>query len=95
MSDSDSHCSICYEKFGREALLMDGPSNSDIETTCKHFFYTCCWEEMRQIAEYSDILCPLCRVDVTDWLLTHYRLDSKEEDESEEREDNEDEDNDD
>ena len=75
MSEHATHC-ICGHSFGRDGdLPMDGPRNSDIETECNHWLCTDCWSRRR---DNNLPLCPLCSVDISEWLFSEYPLDNDE-----------------
>src|SRR4051812_24583338 len=68
--DTEQNCPICYEEYNRDSgVLMDGPSNSDLPNQCLHWFCVSCCEQLF----YNKMTdCPICRADITDWLLSHY-----------------------
>lgn len=63
----DNTCLSC----GDEKILLDGPSNSDVETNCTCFLCVRCWQE---VFDSGDFTCPVCSEDVSEWLESHYPL---------------------
>lgn len=65
------NCPICYEP--RDYAPIDGPSNSDIPTECRHFLCIHCWENIWELGKSE---CPICRTNVVEWLYSHYPMDT-------------------
>lgn len=60
-------CCICLDNFD---WPFDGASNSDIETECEHYFCVRCLHKM--FDNKDDIMCPLCRRDISEWWYSHH-----------------------
>jgi hypothetical protein len=59
--NKEKNCVICFESN----CIFNGPSNSDIDTDCTHYFCVDCIQRMYQ----EDVnCCPICRRDWTDWI---------------------------
>lgn len=80
-------CPICYREYGMQPcgerfLCKDGVDNSmhRDENSCPHYFCVGCLQDLCEKNEppYS---CPLCRVDITEWLLENYYDDSDDDNE--------------
>lgn len=65
-------CSICMLTYDEMGHAFDGPSNSDIDTDCIHYFCTLCLHKMFDNKYENDIKCPLCRRDISDWWESHH-----------------------
>lgn len=65
-------CPVCFRS--EEEIVWDGPCNSDVPTKCSHWLCTECWMEIRAKARcrhckyLREVLCPLCREDITEWV---------------------------
>jgi hypothetical protein len=67
-----THCPICYEALsGKDA---DSPLLSDIPSTCTHWCCKECWQKVAS----TNAECPICREDLSPWLLQHGKLTTKE-----------------
>lgn len=72
--DPSDGCGICYEIEGR---VFDSPRESEMDSTCLHYLCTECWQS---ILDTEDLRCPICRVDITDWITNYYPLSEDESD---------------
>lgn len=62
-------CPICEQTD----FSYDGPWNSDIPTTCTDQICSGCWQQIYDETDGGfNAQCPICDVDVSEWLLTHY-----------------------
>ena len=58
-----SECPVCYESLnGKES---DSPLLSDIPSKCTHWLCKECWQKVAGM----DAQCPLCREDLSPWLI--------------------------
>lgn len=65
---SDTNCPICYVEYDRDkCILKHGPSNTDIEDPCPHYF---CVDCLRDLQERRILNCPICRKDWSEFILT-------------------------
>ena len=62
------NCPICYE----ENTINDGPMNSDFITDCTHFLCVQCWQEIYKQGNGYVYSCPLCREDISEWIIQMY-----------------------
>jgi len=85
MPYSDENCPLCLIKYDREkCILKDSIDNSDIASSCKHYFCGDCLRKVyaklrREFAKniHYKMRCPFCREDWTHWLFTHYTPDDE------------------
>ena len=60
-------CPICFQ----QAFEFDGPpfwdspKYHDVDTTCTHELCDFCWDDIYKV---GDRRCPICRVDLHEWL---------------------------
>ena len=77
MSDKDTECCLCYESYGNQPngtwLCMDGIKNSFFDIQCNHWFCVKCIYKMKK--QPTPWLCPLCRLDWTEFIESHYDSD--------------------
>jgi hypothetical protein len=80
-NETDETCPICLEAYDREiGRLKDGIQNSGYESNCPHWCCCMCWDTMYK-QNNDTYSCPICKMDITDWLKTHYDSDDDEEEE--------------
>ena len=79
----DILCSICFatrqDFVENPELVTDGPSNSDIPTSCIHYFCCTCLHKMFEGKCSGCISCPVCRENIHEWWYgSHYPVHSYE-----------------
>ena len=76
-----THCPICRRQYSRDDyILKNSPDNTDYESDCHHWFCNDCFQEMYETRNTD---CPICNVDLSEFLEIYYGESDKEE-ESEE-----------
>lgn len=98
VAESSNECPYCERTSaecphcGEIGHVMDGPSNSDIPTTCPHYLCMHCWEEIYRetIDDESLATCPICEINVSNWLICHYGDIEEDENNASEEDENDD-----
>ena len=66
--NAEGECPVCFRDFEGESLDKDCPMNSDIPTRCTHWLCTECWHDL---AWQGGTRCPVCRDDISEFLMTY------------------------
>jgi hypothetical protein len=82
--EEDDECPICLREYSRDDyILKDSNSNHEIESSCNHWFCCGCLESLYINNIYK---CPLCRVDITELVMTYENNNDDENDDANENE---------
>ena len=68
LQNKPTECPICYESFNEKEA--DSPLLSDVPTTCTHWLCKECWQNVAGV----NAECPICRTDLSPWLLKNSGL---------------------